>query len=87
MAYSASAWTMACAMNCLPKEAASINAEIFAAFYKNIPESIKKLLSLSPIDGQEAEMKERAAMLEESKVNLERTKNILEGIYNGNQSV
>jgi hypothetical protein len=32
-------------------------------------------------------MKERAAMLEESKVNLERTKNILEGIYNGNQSV
>ena len=66
--------------------AACIGLEVLG-FYKNIPESIKKLLSLSPIDGQEAEMKERAAMLEESKVNLERTKNILEGIYNGNQSV
>ena len=64
------------------KAAASINAEIFAAFYKNIPENIKTMLSSSPVDSQkEAEMKVRAAMLKESKSNLERLNTTMEEIF------
>jgi len=66
--------------------AASISPEVLGV-YKNVPENVKKLL-LNPVDSQkEAEMKERVAMLKESRFNLERTKNILEAIYYENRSV
>lgn len=61
--------------------AASVGTEMLKN-YKNVPENVKKLLLESPVDSQkEAEMKERAAMLKESKSNLERLNTTMEEIF------